>query len=446
MRGKTFRVVVFLVVCLFTILAWSDCGMAQQQTESKPAVNPLVRVLQAKGILTADDVAQISQASSASDADQRLAKLLLMKGVITQADYDQTVAVPGMMNASSAAASSPTAVAAVYRVPINNGANSGSLSSRPVDQGAAAPAVIPAVAPLRVLPIDVPKQGGLIPDIKLGSGANMKLYGFFKASAVSDTASSGGPTFGSQDFPLPLLLADTGPTSESQVHIKPRSFRIGSQFEWVPKGSSVTVTGKVEGDFEGDYTNVNNRNISGVRSSQFGIRLAFVRLDTKLGGTLPVFAEFGQDWSLIASSLPSLFETTGLGVGMGTLYERIPQFKVGVQFHSGDLKIQPEFAMVLPAAASSGLTDEQRARFGDRAGSESNQPGEEARLVFQFPLSHSWQGVAPAQIIVSGHHARMNEIIPGVAQVVNRTNPTCTVLPCPVTVFNNPSVPNVGFI
>ncbi len=91
MRGKTFRVVVFLVVCLFSILAWSDCGMAQQQTESKPAVNPLVRVLQAKGILTADDVAQITQASSANDADQRLAKLLLMKGVITQADYDQTV-------------------------------------------------------------------------------------------------------------------------------------------------------------------------------------------------------------------------------------------------------------------------------------------------------------------------------------------------------------------
>ena len=301
------------------------------------------------------------------------------------------------------------------------------------------------MAPLRVLPIDLPKHGGLIPDIKLGSGANLKLYGFFKASAIHDTASSGGATFGSQDWPLPLLLADTGPTSDSQVHIKARSFRIGSQFEWVPKGSSVTVTGKVEGDFEGDYTNVNNRNISGVRSSQFGIRLAFVRLDTKLGGTVPVFAEFGQDWSLIASSLPSLFETTGLGVGMGTLYERIPQFKVGVQFHSGDLKIQPEFAMVLPAAASSGLTDEQRARFGDRAGSESNQPGEEARLVFQFPLSHSWQGVAPAQIIVSGHHARMNEIIPGVAQVVNRTNPTCTVLPCPVTVFNNPSVPNVGF-
>src|SRR5260370_3632341 len=64
MRGKTFRVVVFLVVCLFSILAWSDCGMAQQQTEYKPAANPLVRVLQANGILAPDDVAPTIQTTS----------------------------------------------------------------------------------------------------------------------------------------------------------------------------------------------------------------------------------------------------------------------------------------------------------------------------------------------------------------------------------------------
>src|SRR5260370_478945 len=158
-------------------------------------------------------------------------------------------------------------------------------------------------------------------------------------------------------------------------------------------------------------------NICSVGSSQFGLRLAYMRLDTKLGDTLPWFAEFGQDWSLISSSLPSLFESTGLGIGMGTLYERLPQFRTGVQFHAGDLKIQPEFAIVLPVAGSAGLTPDQRARFGDRAGSDSNQPGLEARVVLPFPLSHSWKGVAPAQIIVSGHHARMNEIIPHAAQV-----------------------------
>ncbi len=419
MRGKPFRVVVF-VLCLSITFVLGDRALAQQPAGNNSAVNPLVRVLRAKGILTDEEVAQLSQASSASDANQRLAKLLLVKGVISQADYDQSVAVPDMMNASSTAVTAPTVIAAVYRVPVNNGANVAPVSSvapsgtRPSDQTASAPpAVIPAAAPLRVLPLDVPKQGGLIPDIKLGSGANMKLYGFFKASAVSDTASSGGPNFGSQDFPLPLMIGgDTGPTADPQVHIKARAFRIGSQFEWVPKNSSIVVTGRVEADYEGDFTNQNSVNISSARNGQFRTRLAWARLDTKLGGSLPWFAEFGQDWTLYSSTLPSLFETTGTAIGMGSLWERAPMFRTGVQFHSGDLKVQPEFAIVLPVAGTAALTDEQRARFGDRAGPESNQPALESRIVFQFPLSHSWSGVVPAQIIFSGHHARINEIIP----------------------------------
>ncbi len=397
-----------MAVCFLGSLALCSRSWAQQLTDGQSAVNPLVRVLQAKGILTAEEVAQISQASSASDADRRLAKLLLLKGVISQADYEQTVGTPGMINASNTETSSATAIAAVYRVPVNNGASVAPARTPPPE----GPKVVPAVAPLRVLPIDIAKQGGLIPDIKLGSGANMKLYGFFKASAVSDTASSGGPTFGSQDFPLPLLLADTGPTSDPQVHIKARAFRIGSQFEWVPKNSNIVVSGRVEADFEGDFTNQNSVNISSVRNGQLRTRLAWGRIDTKLGGSLPWFAEFGQDWTLYSSTLPGLFETTGTAIAMGALWERAPMFKTGVQFHSGDLKIQPEFAIVLPVAGTSALTDEQRARFGDRAGSESNQPALETRIVLQFPLSHSWQGVAPAQLIASGHHARINEIVP----------------------------------
>jgi len=404
MRRKPF----WVVVCVVVTLALCDRIWAQQAADNKSAVNPLVRVLQAKGILTAEEVAALSQASSAGDADQRLAKLLLMKGVISQADYDQTVGTPGMMNASNAGTSSPTAIAAVYRVPINNGVGVAPARTPPPEE----PKVIPAVAPLRVLPIDIPKQGGLIPDIKLGSGANMKLYGFFKASAVSDTASSGGPTFGSQDFPLPLLLADTGPTSDPQVHIKARAFRIGSQFEWVPKNSNFVVTGRVEADYEGDFTNQNSVNISSPRNGQLRTRLAWARLDTKVADSLPIFWEFGQDWTLYSSTLPSLFETTGTAISMGALWERAPMFRTGVQFHAGDLKIQPEFAIVLPVAGTSALTDEQRARFGDRAGPESNQPALESRIVFQFPVSTSWRGVVPAQIIFSGHHARINEIIP----------------------------------
>jgi hypothetical protein len=422
------------LIFLISVLALAFTAMAQAQENHTANNNPLALLLQSKGILSPDEVAMVSQASSPEEANARLAQLLVEKGLISQQEYTATV------EPVNTRLSGPHFLNAVLH-PWSSAQSASALQTNP---GAPPPPpFISAVAPVRVLPIDLPKQGGLIPDIHLGSGANVKLYGFFKASAIEDTASSGGPTFGDQDWPLPMLIGgDTGPTSDPSFHLKARSARAGAQFEWVPKHSDFTITAKVEADFEGDYTDVSNRNISSVRSSQFDLRLAYMRLDHKLGD-LPWFAEFGQDWSLMSSSLPSLFETTGLGVAMGSMYERIPQFKTGVQFHAGSLKIQPEFAIVLPVAASSALTEDQRTRFGDRAGSDSNQPGVESRIVFQFPLSHNWKGVAPAQFIVSGHHARMNEIIPHAAQAA--TSVTCTVLPCTISIFTTATTPNLGF-
>ncbi|HEV3304945.1 MAG TPA: hypothetical protein VGZ91_00780 [Candidatus Sulfotelmatobacter sp.] len=432
-------------VLLISAVVLAVTAMAQQQDNHPPSNNPLAVLLQSKGILSPEEVATINQAPSREEADARLAKLLVDKGLISQQEYTATVApaaaLPATVVPVSAQPSGAHLSNAVLQTqnPPQTGQTPTGTPPTPPERGG-----IPAVAPLRVLPIDIPKQGGMIPDLHLGSGANIKLYGFYKASAISDTTSSGGPTFGSQDWPLPLLLADTGPTPDPQVHLKARSFRIGMQTEWVPKNSDFTLTGRVEGDFEGDYTDVSNRNISSVRSNQFTLRLAWMRLDHKIGD-LPWFAEFGQDWSLLGSStLPALFETTGLGVGMGGFYERIPQFKTGVQFHSGDLKIQPEFAIVLATAGSSALTTDQHLRFGDRAGAESDQPGEEARVVFQFPLSHNWRGVAPAQLIFSGHHSRVTETIPKGAQLP--TSETCTAFPCTIgPFFTSATVPNVGF-
>jgi hypothetical protein len=427
------------LVLLTSALLLALSAMAQQPENHPTSNNPLAVLLQSKGILSPAEVATINQASTPDEANARLAQLLVEKGLISSKEYSATVTpVPAVTPVSMESSGAHLSNAVLQtQSPPQSGQTPTGTPPTPERPG------IPAIAPLRVLPIDVPKQGGMIPDIRLGSGANMKLYGFYKASAVSDTTSSGGPTFGSQDWPLPLLLADTGPTADPQVHIKARSFRIGMQTEWVPKHSGFTITGRVEGDFEGDYTDVSNRNISSVRSNQFSLRLAWMRLDHKLGD-LPWFAEFGQDWSLLgSSSLPSLFETTGLGVGMGSLYERIPQFKTGIQFHAGDLKIQPEVALVLATAGSSALTTDQHLRFGDRAGAESDQPGVEGRLVFQFPLSHNWKGVAPAQLIFSGHHSRVNEIIPHAAQASGSV--TCDVLPCTISLFTSATTPNVGY-
>jgi len=391
------------------------------------AADPLLQLLVSKGVLNAEEAKSLT--GTPDEQRTKLLDLLRQKGILSASDFDALAPASAQVASNLVASTTPILPGSALV-----------QSATPKDAPATAPpAYIAAFTPVRALPIDVAKQGGMIPDLKLASGVNLKIYGFFKASAVDDTASSGGGTFGSQDWPLPLLLADTGPTSDPQFHIKARSFRIGSQAEWVPKNSDFTITGRVEADFEGDYTDVSNRNISSVRSNQFSLRLAYMRLDHKLGN-IPWFAEFGQDWSLLGSStLPNLFETTGLGVGMGSLYERIPQFKTGVQFQAGDVKIQPEFAIVLPAEGSSALTTDQHLRFGDRAGAESDQPGIESRVVFQFPINKEWRGVAPAQFIVSGHHARMNEIIPHANQGLT----TCTVLPC--TPYTNSAVPNIGY-
>jgi hypothetical protein len=383
---------------LFVAFSFSGLALAQQQDDSKPALNPLVRVLQSKGILTAEEVAQISQAPSASLADQRLAQLLLSKGVISQADYDQTVGA-SVVQVSQTSASSARMVPAVLRttVPARNSTLDASQAGAQ-NKPAAAPAVIPGLAPIRVFPVDAPKREGFAPDLKIGP-VRLKPYGFIKASAVYDHSSPGG-----NDFPLPGFLGDSGPDGSPEFHIKARALRLGANFEWLDPSPKLTVTGKFEYDFEGNFSRVNNRNISTIRSSMASIRLAFVRLDYKAGEQDGVFALFGQDWTPFGSStLPSLFETTGLGVGFGTLYERAPQFRFGWNHDFGGsakFKIQPEFAIVLPAFGNVPSLVDNELAFGERQGTDSARPELEGRIVAQFQLDKA-PGVAPAQIIGS---------------------------------------------
>jgi hypothetical protein len=408
MKGKRFREVVFLAVCSFTTIAWCESVFAQQQADTKTAVNPLVRVLQAKGILTAEEVAQLSQASSASDADQRLAKLLLMKGIITQTDYDQTVGSSGMMNASTTAASTPTAIPAVYRVPINNGMNSGPLSAKPPEQTAsAAPSVIPAITPTRVFPVGGLQREGQKPAFNIGS-IRVTPYGFIKTTFVHDSSSPGG-----DDFPLPGFLTDTGPQGSPEFHVKARSTRLGTNFEWLDPSPNLTVTGKVEVDFEGNFSRADNRNLSSIRSSMPSIRLAYVRLDYKLGEKDTFSTVMGQDWTPFSSStLPNLLETTILGGGYGTLWERDPQIRVGWTHDFGGFKLMPEVAAVLPASGdvpgANNLANQLG--FGERQGPDSARPTVEGRIVAQFQLDHA-PGVAPAQIIFSGEQGERKAVV-----------------------------------
>jgi hypothetical protein len=415
----------FCVVVWLSVLVLCDRSWAQQQPDDKSSLHPLVRVLQAKGILTAEEAAQIGHASSPADADRRLATLLLLKGVISQGDYDQTVGTPEMINASARATTS-SSVGAVYHLPVNNGANAALLSSLappanpPSDQTAsAAPAFIPALTPIRFLPVGpLPREAGT-PAFKIGS-IRVTPYGFLKATVVHDTSSPNG-----DDFPLPGFIAsDTGPNGAPEFHAKARASRIGTNIEWLDPSSNLTITGKFEGDFEGNFSRVDNRNIGTIRSSMFSIRLAYARVDYKFSDHNSVNLLFGQDWTPFTSStLPSILETTGTEIGFGVLWERAPQMRAGwTHDFGGGFKLMPEFAVVFPAfgdvpanvqtatgtLAVTGVANQLG--YGERQGADSGRPEVQGRIVGQFQLDHA-PGVAPAQIIFSGEQGRRTAVV-----------------------------------
>lgn len=160
-----------------------------------------------------------------------------------------------------------------------------------------APKVIPAVAPLRVLQLEPSKPEGMVPDLKLGTGARLKVYGMVKTSVIYDTSSPYGT-----DMPLPGFLTassttfDPGPTRRREFHAKARFARIGTNFEWPDvAGSNNAITGKREVDFEGYFSRALNRNISTIRSSMASIRLAYGRIDHRFNDNPSMFALFGQD-------------------------------------------------------------------------------------------------------------------------------------------------------
>ena len=401
-----------LAVCLLPLTAVASDGdatapsnkTAASETTTPPAPNPapaaalspttdpLLRLLATKGILSISEVNALAGAPG-NEMQGRLLLLLKDKGLLSADDINALTVKP----AASAAITSEAAIAtpAPAETPVQ-----GSTAPKP-------PAPIGAVAPLRVLQFDPPKREGFIPDIKIGEKIRVKPYGFFKTSAVYDTESPYG-----NDFPLPGFIGDiNGPDRMSEFHIKARGLRLGTNFEWADIVPNVVITGKLEVDFEGNFTRVNNRNISSVRSSQPSIRLGYGRVDWKTTDHTSSFALFGQDWTLFGSStLPNMFESTGLGLGFGTLYERDPQIRMGVNHKfEGAFAIQPEVAVVLPAFGNLPANVSDQLGFGERQGTDSARPEIQGRFVVQFQADHA-AGVPPAQIIVSAVDGRRSAV------------------------------------
>lgn len=397
-----------LSLLLAVVLAFGlvSLAAAQQQDQPKAAPNPLVQLLQSKGVLTAQEAAAINQAATPAEQQQRLTQLLYSKGIITQDEYKQTAAAEARTVSETQGTLLPAAAH------VSAGEPEAAMAAAP--QKPAAPAVIPAVAPIRVLQLEPSKQGGLAPDITLGSKAKLKLYGFFKSTAVYDTSLATGA-----DFPLPGFgrggVADTGPDGAPEFHLKARAARFGAMYEWPDlAGSNNTLTGRLEFDWEGNFSRALNRNISSIRSNMPSLRLAYMRIDHKFSDETSAFALFGQDWVPFGSSiLPAMLETTGNGISFGSIYTRDPQFRFGLYHNFGGPRkftIGIEPAIVLPAFGNQPSDVGVQLGQSERQGVDSQRPQIEGRLVFQFQADTA-KGVAPAQIILSGMHASRRAIV-----------------------------------
>ena len=78
----------------------------------------------------------------------------------------------------------------------------------------------------------------------------MTPYGFIKSTMAYDSFDPTG-----DDFPRPgFTAADSGPNNNPEFHIKARSTRFGSSFEWPDVSKNITITGQIEADFEGNFS------------------------------------------------------------------------------------------------------------------------------------------------------------------------------------------------
>lgn len=386
-------------------------------------VTALLGVLVMKGVLAPSEANAIRNAAPEAEF-QLLVDALARKGVVTAADLS-AAGNPSPAAQPVAVAPAPVAPAPVA-VAVSAPAAQAAAAPAPKETKPAAPAVVSAVAPLRVLPVDPPVKDGLKAAFSMGP-VKMTPYGFLKATGVYDTSNPNG-----DDMPFPgVFLAtpqvfSTGPTKDPEFHLKARSSRIGANFEFGDISPKITLTGRIEGDFEGNFSEVDNRDVSSIRSSMFSFRQAWVRLDYAASDNTDIYFEGGQDWTLFGSSaLPNLLETTALGYWYGDVYERSPQFQFGLVQKLGgsrNMKFSPTFAIMMPTSSqieklgSLGLAGQ--IGQAEREGADSGRPEMEGRAAFQFQLDKA-PAVAPAQVILSGVLGKRTSIVPNSSYCTN---------------------------
>jgi len=212
---------------------------ASSQTNTAAAADPLLQLLVNKGVIDAEEAKSLT--GTPEQQRTKLLALLRQKGILSESDYAELAPASAQVDSNLVASASP-----ILAGP-QTSKEPGPIIT-PIQN--AGPTVVPAVSPLRVLPVDPPKKDGLNAAFKMG-GVKMTPYGFIKATAAYDTSSPNG-----DDFPFVGLFLttpqtfDTGPTKGPEFHLKARSTRIGANFEWPDISPKVILTGRIEGDYD----------------------------------------------------------------------------------------------------------------------------------------------------------------------------------------------------
>ena len=415
----------------------SSSSLAPKAIPSINAVNVsgLLDALLKKGVLTVAEANSIRNA--VPDAGLHLlVEALIRKGVLDAADFSATVA-PAAIPVSA-----PRKQAAPVPQP------------EVAELKPAASSVNPAIVPVRALALDPPQSGGLI-GLKLGP-VTFTPYGFIKATAEQDSSSPNG-----DDFPIPaglMLLpgSNTGPNADPEFHMKARQSRIGINLEWPTISKKLVLTGRFEADFEGNFNESDNADVTSIRNPNLRLRLAYARADYRATDRTNLFFVGGQDWTLFGSkALPNLLDTTWNAADYGAIYNRSPQFRFGVVQKLGEssrnFKISPEFAIMMPSSgqvekltfctlagldcpagvsSTAGLLSQ--VGEAERQGADSDTAELNAGLTLQFQLDKA-PAVAPAQIFWTGMYGRRSSIVPNTSQdLIGDEYPTALVAGTPL--------------
>jgi len=406
-------------------------------TPGDAKVTALLGVLVMKGILAPNEANAIRDAAPNAQF-QALVEALSRKGIVSAADLS-AAASPAVQPSAPAAApveareSVSSSQAGPEASPQAQTKQQPPYPSRVAGELKPPPAsVAPAIAPVRVFPVDAPKTGALA-GIKAGP-ITLAPYGFIKATVIHDSSDPDG-----DDFPFPAIWLNagpnstfnTGPTEDPEVHVKARSTRFGLNLEWPDISKNLTLTGKIEGDFEGNFSEVDNRDVTSIRNSEPQLRLAFVRLDYHASENTDLFFVGGQDWTLFGSgALMNIVETTFNGAFWGNIYTRSPQLRGGfIQTLDKEhhVNLEGQFGVMMPSSgqilklgndAGNGLA--AQIGQGEREGADADRPELEARAALSYQLDPA-TGVAPAQIAVAGFHSRRTSIVPNSSYCLTAT-------------------------